>query len=277
MRRNRTVKRIMLIVGGLAVLLFTLFPIYWIAISALRGPKKFFSDATVLWPTEFSPYYFERIWNSTNFPVYFLNSFLVALVATAVTIVLSTMMAYVLTRFRFRGSRLILNSMLLGYMLPPMLLAIPLLVVFISLRIDDTLLGLSIAHIAMSLPFGVWMLVSFFKTIPFDLEEAAWIDGASRLKTITKIILPLVIPGVISVGVFTFIVSFTDYVFGLMLISSDVNKTVPVGLATIAESTTLLQGDLLAGATLIAIPMVVLFSFVTRYFIKGLTAGAVKG
>ena len=277
MRRNRTVKRILLIVGGLAVLLFTLFPIYWIAISALRGPKKFFPDATVPWPTEFSPYYFERIWNSTNFPVYFLNSFLVALVATAVTIVLSTMMAYVLTRFRFRGSQLILNSMLLGYMLPPMLLAIPLLVLFISLRIDDTLLGLSIAHIAMSLPFGVWMLVSFFKTIPFDLEEAAWIDGASRLKTITKIILPLVIPGVISVGVFTFIVSFTDYVFGLMLISSDVNKTVPVGLATIAESTTLLQGDLLAGAALIAIPMVVLFSFVTRYFIKGLTAGAVKG
>lgn len=277
MRRNRTVKRILLIVGGLAVLLFSLFPIYWIAISALRGPKKFLPDATVPWPTEFSPYYFERIWGSTNLPVYFLNSFLVALVATAVTIVLSTMMAYVLTRFRFRGSRLILNSMLLGYMLPPMLLAIPLLVLFISLRIDDTLLGLSIAHIAMSLPFGVWMLVSFFKTIPFDLEEAAWIDGASRLKTITKIILPLVIPGVISVGVFTFIVSFTDYVFGLMLISSDVNKTVPVGLATVAESATLLQGDLLAGATLIAIPMVVLFSFVTRYFIKGLTAGAVKG
>lgn len=277
MRRNRTVKRILLIVGGLAVLLFSLFPIYWIAISALRGPKKFLPDATVPWPTEFSPYYFERIWGSTNLPVYFLNSFLVALVATAVTIVLSTMMAYVLTRFRFRGSRLILNSMLLGYMLPPMLLAIPLLVLFISLRIDDTLLGLSIAHIAMSLPFGVWMLVSFFKTIPFDLEEAAWIDGASRLKTITKIILPLVIPGVISVGVFTFIVSFTDYVFGLMLISSDVNKTVPVGLATIAEAATLLQGDLLAGATLIAIPMVVLFSFVSRYFIKGLTAGAVKG
>ncbi len=277
MRRHRSIKRVLLIVGGVAVLLFTLFPIYWIAISALRGPKKFFTDALVPWPTEFSPYYFERIWNSTNFPVYFLNSFIVALVATAVTIVLSTAMAYVLTRFRFRGSRLILNSMLLGYMLPPMLLAIPLLVLFINLRIDNTLLGLSIAHIAMSLPFGVWMLVSFFKTIPFDLEEAAWIDGASRLQTITKIILPLVIPGVISVGVFTFIVSFTDYVFGLMLISSDVNKTVPVGLATIAESTTLLQGDLLAGATLIAIPMVVLFSFVTRYFVKGLTAGAVKG
>lgn len=277
MRRNRTIKGILLIIGAAAVLLFALFPIYWITISALRGPEKFLPDATVPWPTEFSTYYFERIWNSTNFPIYFRNSFLVALVATAVTIVLSTMMAYVLTRFRFRGSRLIQNSMLLGYMLPPMLLAIPLLVLFINLRIDDSLLGLSIAHIAMSLPFGVWMLVSFFKTIPFDLEEAAWIDGASRLKTITKIIIPLVIPGVISVGVFTFIVSFTDYVFGLMLISSDTNKTVPVGLATIAESTTLLQGDLLAGAALIAIPMVVLFSFVTRYFIKGLTAGAVKG
>ena len=277
MRRNRAVKSVLLLIGGAAVLLFALFPIYWITISALRGPERFFDDATVPWPTEFSLYFFERIWSNTNFPVYFRNSFLVAIVATAVTIVLSTMMAYVLTRFRFRGSKLIQNSMLVGYMLPPMLLAIPLLVLFINLRIDDSLLGLSIAHIAMSLPFGVWMLISFFRTIPFDLEEAAWIDGASRLKTITKIIIPLVVPGVISVGVFTFIVSFTDYVFGLMLVSSDINKTVPVGLATIAESTTLLQGDLLAGAALIAIPMVVLFSFVTRYFIRGLTAGAVKG
>lgn len=277
MRRNQAVKSVVLLIGGAAVLLFTLFPIYWITISALRGHDKFFDDAAVPWPTEFSLYYFERIWSSTNFPAYFLNSLIVAVVATAVTVVLSTMMAYVLTRFRFRGSKLVQNFMLVGYMLPPMVLAIPLIVVFIGLKIDDTVLGLSVAHIAMSLPFGVWMLVSFFKTIPFDLEEAAWIDGASRLKTITKIIIPLVTPGVISVGVFTFVVSFTDYVFGLMLISSDINKTVPVGLATIAESTTLLQGDLLAGAALIAIPMVVLFAFVTRYFIGGLTAGAVKG
>lgn len=277
MRRQHRTRNVIIAIGAIVLLIYTLFPIYWIVVSALRGKEKFFTDGSVPWPTAFSLDYFERIWRSTNFPIYFLNSIIVALIATVVTIVLSTMMAYVLTRFRFRGNRVLQNSMLLGYMLPPMVLAIPLLVIFINIGIDDTLFGLAIAHIAMSLPFGVWMLISFFDTVPFDLEEAAWIDGASRFVTITKIIVPLVTPGVISVAVFTFIVSFTDYVFGLMLVSSDMNKTVPVGLATIKESTTLLRGDLLAGAALIAIPMIILFAFVTKYFVKGLTAGAVKG
>lgn len=277
MRRDKLRTRILLLVGGVLILCWSLFPIYWIVISPLRGYDGFFKDSTSILPTDFRIEYFETIINSTSFPVYFLNSVLVALVATVVTVVLSTFMAYALTRFTFPGSRVLLNSMLVGYMLPPLLLAIPLVVIFINLQIDDTLLGLSIAHIAMSLPFGVWMLVSFFRTVPFDLEEAAWIDGASRFSTIWRIILPLMLPGIISVAVFTFIISFTDYVFGLMIVSSDLNKTIPVGLAGIKDSTSLTRGELLAGAALIAVPMVVLFSFVTKYFIRGLTAGAVKG
>lgn len=277
MRARRRILSIIVAVGAIGILIYALFPIYWIVVSALRGHANFFTDATVLWPTAFSFDYFTTIINSTNFPIYFRNSIIVAAIATVVTIILATLMAYVITRFQFRGNRLLQSTMLLGYMLPPMLLAIPLLVIFIGIGIDDTIIGLTIAHIAMSLPFGVWMLVSFFRTVPFDLEEAAWIDGASRLRAIRKVILPLVLPGVISVGVFTFIVSFTDYVFGLMLVSSDVNKTIPVGLAAIKESTALMRGDLLAGAALIALPMVVLFAFVTKYFVRGLTAGAVKG
>lgn len=277
MRLRRRVLSVAIAVGAVILLIYSLFPIYWITVSALRGYDRFFDDSQVLWPTAFNIEYFVSIWSSTNFPIQFVNSIIVALSATAVTIALSTAMAYVLTRFRFRGNRLLQNSMLLGYMLPPMVLAIPLLVVYINIGIDDTLLGLAIAHIAMSLPFGVWMLISFFRTVPFDLEEAAWIDGASRIRAIVSVIAPLVLPGVVSVGVFTFIVSFTDYVFGLMLIASDVNKTLPVGLATIKDSTALHRGDLLAGAALIAVPMVILFSFVTKYFVKGLTAGAVKG
>src|SRR5699024_4502375 len=123
-----------------------------------------------------------------------------------------------------------------GYMLPPMLVATSLLGIYIHLRIDDTLFGLALAHIVLSLPFGAWMLVTFFRTIPFELEEAAWIDGASRLQALRHIILPLAVPGAVAVAVFTFILSFTDYVFGLMLVSSDENKTVPVGLAAIQNS-----------------------------------------
>jgi multiple sugar transport system permease protein len=267
----------MIYVFAALILVYSLFPVYWITISPLRGYSGFFTDSTKLWPTGFELDYFRNIWRSTSFPIYYWNSFFVGIVVTALTVILATLMAYVLTRFRFIGSSLMLNSMLIGYMLPPMLLAIPLLGMFIRMGIDDTILALIIAHIAMTLPFGVWMLVSFFKTIPFDLEEASWIDGASRLKSIVHVIVPLIVPGVISVAIFTFILSFTDYVFGLMLVSSEVNKTIPIGMASIKDSTALQRGDLLAGAALIAVPMVVFFSFVTRYFIKGLTAGAVKG
>ncbi|WP_066304072.1 carbohydrate ABC transporter permease [Bacillus sp. FJAT-29814] len=259
------------------VFLYSFFPIYWITISPLRGVKGFFENSTSLLPTSFDLTFFVNIWNETNFPLYYKNSFIVAIATTVVTVIFSSLIAYVLTRFHFRGKNLMLNGMLIGYMLPPMLLAIPLLGMFISFGIDDSLFGLSISHIAMTLPFGVWMLNSFFKTIPFELEESAWMDGASRFQALYHVILPLLIPGVISVGVFSFIVSFTDYTFGLMMVSSEVNKTIPIGLAGIKESTSLQRGELLAGAAMIIVPMVVLFSFVTKYFIKGLTAGAVKG
>jgi len=269
--------RIILYVLAFLVLVYSLFPIYWVTISPLRGESGFFTQSKNLLPTGFDLTYFRNILGETNFPVYYLNSFIVALAATLITIILGTLMAYVMTRFKFIGRSMLLNAMLIGYMLPPMLLAIPLLGVFIALGIDDTLFGLIISHISITLPFGVWMLVSFFKTIPFELEESSWVDGASRLKSIVRIIFPLMLPGVISVAVFSFIVSFTDYTFGLMMVSSEANKTIPVGLAGIKDSTSLQRGDMLAGAALIAIPMVALFSFVTRYFIKGLTAGAVKG
>jgi multiple sugar transport system permease protein len=269
--------KIILYLLALMVLIYSLFPIYWIIISPLRGIDGFFENSTTLYPTSLNLEYFYNLLQATNFPIYYMNSFIVAGFTTIITIIFSALMAYIMTRFKFIGRSLLLNSMLIGYMLPPMLLAIPLLGMFISLGIYDTLLGLTISHIAITLPFGVWMLNSFFKTIPFELEESSWIDGANRYQSLTKVIFPLIIPGVISVGVFSFIVSFTDYTFGLMMVSSEQNKTIPIGLATIKESTSLQRGELLAGAALIAIPMVILFSFVTKYFIKGLTAGAVKG
>ena len=269
--------KITIYILAIFVFVYSFFPIYWIIISPLRGVKGFFEESSSLWPTSFDLTFFINMWQETNFPLYYKNSFIVAIGTTIVTIVFSSLIAYVLTRFQFRGKNFLLNSMLIGYMLPPMLLAIPLLGIFISFGIEDTLFGLTISHIAMTLPFGVWMLNSFFKTVPFELEESAWMDGANRFQALTRVIMPLLVPGIISVGVFSFIVSFTDYTFGLMMVSSEVNKTVPVGLAGIKESTSLQRGELLAGAAMIAVPMVILFSFVTKYFIKGLTAGAVKG
>lgn len=275
--RQSVTSRIVLYILALLVLIYSLFPIYWMVISALRGPKEFFEKSTVLLPTNFNLEFFYNLIQSTNYLVYYKNSFIVAAVATVITVITATMIAYVTTRFKFFGFKVLMNAMLVAYMLPPMLIAIPLLGVFIFLGIDDTLFALTIAHISITLPFGVWMLDGFFRTIPYELEESAMVDGASRIVTLVRIILPLITPGVITVAIFSFIVSWVDYTFGLMIVSSEMNKTVPVGLASIKGAYDLQWGELLAGAALIAVPMMFVFAFVTKYFIKGLTAGAVKG
>lgn len=274
---RKIISRLTIYVLAFMVFIYTLFPIYWIVISALRGPQNFFEKSTNLLPTNFSLDFFMNLLEASNFLLYYKNSFVVSGSVTIITVIAATMMAYVITRFRFIGRNLLLNGMLIGYMLPPMLLAIPLLGTFIALGIDDTLFALIISHVALTLPFGVWMLNSFFKTIPYELEESSWIDGATRFQSLVKVIFPLMLPGIISVAIFSFILSFVDYTFSLMIVSSAENKTLTVGLAEMRGSYTLQWGELLAGASLIAAPMIILFSFVTKHFIKGLTSGAVKG
>lgn len=269
--------RISLYFLAFIVFIYSIFPIYWMVVSSLRGAKDFFQKSTVLLPTGFSFDFFITLIHSTNYTTYYKNSFIVATITTIITVITATMIAYVTTRFKFIGFKVLMNAMLMAYMLPQMLIAIPLLGIFISWGIDDTLFALTIAHISIALPFGVWMLDGFFKTIPYELEESAMVDGASRLVCLVRIILPLISPGLITVAIFSFIVSWVDYTFGLMIVSSEVNKTVPIGLASIKGAYDLQWGELLAGATLIAVPMMFVFAFITKYFIRGLTAGAVKG
>lgn len=269
--------RISLYFLAFIVFIYSIFPIYWMVVSSLRGAKDFFQKSTVLLPTGFSFDFFINLIHSTNYITYYKNSFIVATITTIITVITATMIAYVTTRFKFIGFKVLMNAMLMAYMLPQMLIAIPLLGIFIYWGIDDTLFALTIAHISIALPFGVWMLDGFFKTIPYELEESAMVDGASRLVCLVRIILPLITPGLITVAIFSFIVSWVDYTFGLMIVSSEVNKTVPIGLASIKGAYDLQWGELLAGATLIAVPMMFVFAFITKYFIRGLTAGAVKG
>jgi len=139
------------------------------------------------------------------------------------------------------------------------------------------LLSLIISHTTLALPLGVWLLWGFFKQIPTDVEEAAMVDGCSRLKAFILVVLPLTLPGIVTVAIFAFLLSWTDYVFALVMISSDVNKTLPVGLDTMVGLYELRWGELMAGSTLIALPLFVMFTFLSRFFIRGLAAGAVKG
>ncbi len=182
-----------------------------------------------------------------------------------------------LTRFRVPGKSLVVGTVLYAYMFPPMLLAIPLYGCFVSLGIGDSLFGLVIAHCTLTLPLAIWLLWGFFKGMPFELEEAARVDGCTRLGSFVRVVLPLSVPGIITAGVFTFLLSWTDYVYALVMVTSDEHKTLPLGIASMIGSFDLRWGEAMAGATLIVVPLFVLFMFLSRYFIQGMSAGAVKG
>lgn len=268
--------RVGLYAAVFAICIYSFFPVYWMILSSFRAPQKLFLDTSlVFWPPDFSSY--RSLLQLTDYPANFLNSVLMAAVTVVVATSLSAFIAYGATRLHFRGKTAMVASMLFAYMFPPLMLVIPMSAIFRAIGLTDSLWALLIAHMAISLPLAVWLLWGFFKTMPFELEEAAMVDGCSQFSAFIKVVLPLSAPGLITVGIFSFLLSWADYVFALILIMSDKNKTLPVALASMLGAQDLRWGELLAGATLIALPLFLLFTFCYRYFVAGLASGALKG
>ncbi len=257
-------------------LLYSFFPIYWMIISSFRDDNSLYANFSLL-PGPFKLTNYEVLLELTDYPTWFTNSVLVAFGTVCITLVISILIAYSVTRLQFRGKMAVVGTMLYAYMFPPMLLAIPMFSLFVKLGLADTRLSLMISHCTITLPLGVWLLWGFFKQIPTDVEEAAMVDGCSRLKAFVLVVLPLTLPGVVTVAIFSFLLSWTDYTFALVMIGTDSLKTLPAGLDTMVGTYELRWGELMAGSTLIALPLLVMFMFLSRYFIHGLSAGAVKG
>jgi ABC-type glycerol-3-phosphate transport system permease component len=262
--------------AALILAVYSAFPIYWMVASSLRPTQELFTDPTLV-PRSLTLEYYHSLLAQTDYPRQFLNSLIVALSTVALTMVLAVMIAYGVTRQRIRGKQMIIAGMLYAYMFPPLLLAIPLYSMFTFVGLNDTLISLVISHLTITMPLGVWFLWGFFKTMPFELEEAAMVDGCTRLGAFLRVVLPLSVPGLVTVAIFAFLLSWTDYTFALVMIGSDANKTVPLGLASMVGAFDLRWGDVMAGSTLIALPLFVAFVLLSRYFVQGLTAGAVKG
>ncbi len=262
--------------AALAIAAWSLFPIYWMLVSSFRDPQHLFARPTLL-PGALSLENYATLLQITDYPEQFRNSVIVASAVVAITLVCSVMIAYAVVRFRVPGRTLIIGTMLYAYMFPPMLLAIPLYSMFVQLGIADSPAALVIAHCTLTLPLGVWLLWGFFKTMPFELEEAAMVDGCTRLGSFLRVVLPLSAPGIVTVAVFSFLLSWTDYAYALVMVSSDTQKTLPVGIASMIAAFDLRRGEVMAGASLIVAPLFVLFTFLSRHFIQGLGAGAMKG
>lgn len=262
---------------GLAILVLVVgLPFWWVVTGSIKVPREIIQRVPTMFPQSFTTQHFQKLLQFTDFPAYLVNSLAVALFSTLVTVVLALPAAYAFFRMDFPGRNALYRLILLAYAFPGVVVLIPLYGLFARAGLIDSRASLVIVNVAFALPFSIWMMRSFLASVPREIEEAAIIDGAPTTTILVRILMPLIAPGIASVAIFAFISSWTEYLFASVLIVSDANRTIPVGFAGIIGQYQIDWGLLLAGATAATIPVVILFAFVGRWFVSGLTEGAVK-
>jgi len=261
----------------LVFLLVLLFPFYWMGITAFKPNAELLSrTGNPFWVIAPTLAHFEHLLFRTAYPDWMWNTILISTISTFFSLFASVLAAYAIERLRFTGSRQVGLSIFLAYLVPPSILFIPLAYIVFQLGLFDTRWALMLTYPTFLIPFCTWLLMGYFRSIPYELEECALIDGASRLQILTKIVLPLAVPGLISAGIFAFTLSWNEFIYALTFISSSENKTVPVGVITeLVEGDVYHWGALMAGALLGSLPVAVVYSFFVEYYVAGMT-GAVK-
>ena len=254
-----------------------LFPFYWMGITAFKPNEELLSrDGNPFWVSNPTLAHFKKLLFDTEYPSWLLNTMIVSVVATFVSLFAAVFAAYAIERLRFRGSKGTGLAIFLAYLIPPSILFIPLAFVLQNLGLFNTRWALIFTYPTFLIPFCTWLLMGYFRSIPFELEECALIDGASRWQILVKIILPLAVPGLISAGIFAFTLSWNEFIYALTFVSDSEIKTVPVAVVTeLVEGDVYHWGPLMAGALLGSLPVAVFYSFFVEYYVAGMT-GAVK-
>jgi multiple sugar transport system permease protein len=255
-----------------------LFPFYWMAVTTFKPNDELynFKAHNPFWISSPTLANVNKLLFQTDYPAWLWNTMLVATSATFLSIFASVLAAYAITRLRFKGAQTVGLLIFLAYLVPPSILFIPLATMVYGLELYDTPWALILTYPTFLIPFCTWLLMGYFKSIPYELEECALIDGATRVQILWKITLPLAVPGLISAGIFAFTLSWNEFIYALAFISSSEEKTVPVGVLTqLVEGDVYHWGALMAGALLGSLPVAVLYSFFVEHYVSSLT-GAVK-
>ena len=251
-------------------------PIAWIGLSSFKPTSELLRMPPTFWPETFTTEHYRHLLLGTHFLVYFRNSLIVSFASTIVVVTLTVLAGYSVFRCKYWGREAFL-SMLLGiYVFPRILLILSLYPIFASVNLVDTLVSLVIVYVAITAPLNVFIIRAFFTSVPTELEDSAFVDGASRLQTLFRIFLPLVTPGIGAVAINSFLMSYSEYLFASLLIISESQKTLPVGISQFLQQYDINWGAIAAASMLIIIPPVIGFAAVGKYFVKGLTAGAIK-
>lgn len=277
---RRLAHRVIVYLGLSVYSLAALFPLYWLFKSSLTIGLDLIAATPSLLPPSIDLTNYQRVLSVGLITTFFANSLKIALISTALTIMVASLAAYSLTRFRFRGRDGVQRSVLLAYMFPGILLAVPLTLVYGQIGLINTHEGLVLAYVTFSLPFALWLLIAYFETIPHEIDEAARVDGATHLQVFTRIILPLARPGIVTAAIFAFLGAWNEFLLGLVLIQQNELKTLPVGLALFLQGgpgDTIEWGGRMAAGVMVIVPSLTFFLLASGRIARGLVSGAVKG
>ena len=265
-----------LYLGSATLLVLCGIPLAWMLFTSLKPSSDLFA-----YPPRLLGNYtlanFRNLITETYFVTYLKNSVVVAGVTVLLDIVVATLGAYSLTRYRYPGREFLANMTLFTYMFAPIMIIIPVYILLKQFNLTNSHLGIILAYTSISLPFTLWLLRAFFQSFPIELEQAAFIDGASRFQSMIYVVIPQALPGIIATSVFAFVVVWNDYLFARILLIDPLLQTMPVGLQNIYESTIVDWGLLMSGAVIVTIPAIIFFLIVQRFLIQGWGMGAVKG
>lgn len=258
-------------------LLVTLFPFYWTFIIALKREGEIMKLPLQYLPHPPTLTNFIETWNTIGFAVYFRNSIVVSVISVVFIVFCSILIGYALSRFQFRGKQLMMLLLLCTQFIPAVMLLIPLFIIFRNLGLISNLTSLIVAYTTFQLPFNAVLMRGFVKNVPYDIEEAAMIDGCNRLQGIFHVVLPVLLPGIVASAAFAFISCWNEFIFALMFISRNDLFTIPVALNSMQGEYDINYGYLAAGSIIAMVPPILLFAYVQKYLVQGLSAGSVKG
>ena len=267
-------------VGLVPFLLFILFPIYFMVLTAFKTNRELYDlEAIPFWIRDGVSFkHFQHLFFRTNFWRWLLNSFLVSGVSMVMSVAISIFAAYSLTRLRYPGRQAFGIAIFITYLVPPTLLFLPLTQIVNWLGLSDTLWSLLLTYPTFLIPFCTWLLLGYFKVVPREIEECALVDGCSRLGVLFRIVIPIAVPGIICALLFAFTLAWNEFLYALTFTSASVTKTVTVGVAAeMIRGDVFHWGGIMAGAVAGALPVVVMYVFFLDYYVVGLTAGSVKG
>jgi multiple sugar transport system permease protein len=266
-----------IVAGLIGFLLVVLVPFWWVASMSFKTYEQVQFAVSIYVPRPFTWENYVALWTSTRFPLWLSNSLVTAVVVTVITTVVASLAGYAVARLRFPGRETAASAILILYLVPPALLFIPLYRVLAELGATNQLTALFLSYPTFTVPFCTWLMIGFFKALPRELEEAAFVDGATRAAALTRVLLPLAAPGIVASAIFAFTLSWNEFLYALIFIQDETAITVPVGLNLLIYGDVFSWGQLMAASVITTLPVVALYMFIHRWMVEGLAAGAVKG